>query len=69
LLFNAAAEGVEFVLPKELPFDAWEVAAGTETGAVRPPEPDVHEAGATLTLGGRSLVVLRGLQAPEDARG
>jgi len=69
LLFNAADGGVEFVLPVELPFDSWELDVSTEADAVRPSEPDVHEAGATITLGGRSLVALRGLVVDETAQG
>jgi len=69
LLFNAADGGVEFVLPAELPFDLWELDVSTEADVVRPSEPDVHEAGATITLGGRSLVALRGLVADETAQG
>ena len=69
LLINAAPSGVDFELPEDLPFDRWAVAVGTETGVVEPPDPDVHAAGGTLTLGGRSLVVLRGLMAADEAQG
>ena len=41
----------------------------TEADVVRPAQPDVHEAGATITLGGRSLVALRGLVADETSQG
>ena len=69
LLFNAADSGVEFVLPGELPFVGWQVAVATEAGVVDPVEPELYDAGTSITLGGRSLVALRGVGEPEDPLG
>jgi isoamylase len=58
LLFNAHPEGLEFRLPPEAWGRRWSVELDTNeplgTG-----EPHVHDAGAVVPLGGRSLVILQ----------
>ena len=64
VLINAADNGVEFLIPEELPFRSWAVAIATATGTIDPLDPDQHKAGDLLTLMERALVVLRGV--PEE---
>lgn len=64
LLFNADAEDVEFTLPSAEYSPAWEIVIDTGgEGADSEPRP----AGATHTVMGRSLVVLREYHVPEVA--
>ncbi|MFI9010030.1 glycogen debranching enzyme, partial [Actinosynnema sp. NPDC053489] len=61
LAFNAHHEDVEVVLPEPGYGPQWTVVVDTATGTVTSPEPggDPIPAGGTLTLAGRSLVVLQ----------
>ena len=63
-LINAADDGVEFVVPSELPFAEWLTAVDTDLAEIDPPEPNEFSAGATVTLAGHSMLVLRAV-APE----
>ena len=65
LLFNAAADPVEFTLPGAPRPTRWQVALDTSKPAAGQ-APDEHEVGARLTLPGRSMMVLR---APSEEAG
>jgi glycogen operon protein len=65
LLFNAAADPVEFTLPGAPRPTRWQVALDTSKPAAGQ-APDEHEVGARLTLPGRSMMVLR---APSEEVG
>ena len=56
LLFNAWHDSVDFVLPGSAYGDSWECCVDTAAEVVDDTE---HGAGSTLTLSGRSVVVLR----------
>jgi glycogen operon protein len=58
LLFNAAADAVEFTLPGAPRPTRWQVALDTARPAAGQAV-DEHEVGARLTLPGRSMMVLR----------
>ncbi len=62
LWFNAGADDVELTLPSEEYAGAWDVAI--DTGGVVD-RSTAHEAGSSLTLAGRSVLVLREHTAPE----
>jgi isoamylase len=60
LYFNASEDGVEFTLPGSEYAGNWEVLIDTTTAV---PEPRSVAAASTLTVGGRSVIVLRAVAA------
>lgn len=65
-LVNASPQDVEFCLPAERWAAAWNVAIDTASGDVPPADPAQLRAGATLTLPGRSTMVLTRADRVED---
>jgi len=61
ILVNAAANGVEFIVPAELPFSRWKVAIDTIAGVLEPLDPPEYEAGEAITLDARGVVVLQAI--------
>ncbi|MER7796024.1 glycogen debranching protein GlgX [Microbacterium sp. NPDC096154] len=59
--FNAHDEPVDFTLPAEEYCTAWDVVLNTADGR----DPNPHEAGSTLAVEARSIVVLREWREPE----
>ncbi len=59
LAFNAHHEDIEFTLPDGDYGAAWTAVVDTATGAVEQPGGDIVESGTTITVTGRSLVVLQ----------
>ncbi len=61
ILVNAAANGVEFIVPAELPFSRWKIAIDTIAGVLEPLDPPEYEAGEAITLDARGAVVLQAI--------
>jgi len=61
ILVNAAANGVEFIVPAELPFSRWKIAIDTIAGVLEPLDPPEYEAGEAITLDARGVVVLQAI--------
>jgi glycogen operon protein len=57
-MINASADDIEFTVPEERWGDSWHLVLDTASGEVAPIEPTAHAAGSTITLIGRSSVVL-----------
>jgi isoamylase len=75
LLFNAAADPVRFALPGPAYAAAWELVANTATAApvvtspARDDSPPTADAGESVTVPGRAVIVLRALARPGGERG
>ena len=61
VLVNAASNGVQFVVPKGLPFERWRTAIDTIAAVVEPLEPPEFDAGQEITLDARGVVVLQAI--------
>ncbi|HET7461990.1 MAG TPA: glycogen debranching protein GlgX [Longimicrobium sp.] len=68
LLFNAAPDPVEFVLPSTPRSPRWQTMLDTSKPAAEQAGPE-HDAGARLTLPGRSMMVLMTPNAGDEAEG
>ena len=66
LMFNAHSEAVDFTLHRLDGFE-WVQAinTATDTGAADPHQ-DIHQSGDTITVGGRSVLILRSRPLPGD---
>ena len=61
-VFNAYEEPLDFVMPEGAYADRWSVVLDTapdDLGAAFPDDGIEHKAGATVTVGGRAIIVLR----------
>ena len=68
LLFSAHDAALEFVVPPSLSRYSWSVAIDTDAATVASNGDAIPLAGSTLTLPGRSVVVLQAATAVEEAR-